>query len=44
MGFSRTDPTLVATAISEMARNIVQFAERGEILVCPVEQGHSGAS
>ena len=40
VGFSRTDATLVATVISEVARNIVQFAERGEILVCPVEQGH----
>ncbi|CAA9289738.1 MAG: Anti-sigma B factor RsbT [uncultured Corynebacteriales bacterium] len=38
VGFSRTDTTLVATVISELARNIVQFAERGEILVCPVEE------
>ena len=43
MGFSRTEATLVATVISELARNIVQFAERGEILVCPVEQnGRTG--
>jgi serine/threonine-protein kinase RsbT len=40
VGFSPTDATLVATVISELARNIVQFAERGEILVCPVE--HDG--
>jgi serine/threonine-protein kinase RsbT len=38
-GFSPTDATLVATVISELARNIVQFAERGEIMVSPVEQG-----
>jgi RNA polymerase sigma factor (sigma-70 family) len=38
-GFSPTDATLVATVISELARNIVQFAERGEIMVCPVEHG-----
>ena len=38
-GFSPTEATLVATVISELARNIVQFAERGEIMVCPVEQG-----
>ena len=38
-GFSATDATLVATVISELARNIVQFAERGEILVGPVETG-----
>ena len=30
-GFSRTDQTLIATAISEVARNIVVFARRGEI-------------
>jgi serine/threonine-protein kinase RsbT len=41
VGFSRTDATLIATVISELARNIVQFAERGEILVCPVEQGRT---
>ena len=40
VGFSRTEATLVATVISEVARNIVQFAERGEIRVCPVEQSH----
>jgi serine/threonine-protein kinase RsbT len=38
-GFSPTEATLVATVISELARNIVQFAERGEITVSPVEQG-----
>jgi RNA polymerase sigma factor (sigma-70 family) len=32
-GFSATDLTIIATAISEIARNIVMFAERGEILV-----------
>ena len=38
-GFSPTEATLVATVISELARNIVQFAERGEIMVCPIQQG-----
>jgi len=37
VGFSTTDLTLIATAISEVARNIVRFAERGEILVRVVE-------
>jgi RNA polymerase sigma factor (sigma-70 family) len=32
-GFSTTELTIIATAISEIARNIVMFAERGEILV-----------
>jgi len=31
-GFSRTEQTLIATAISEVARNIVEYAQRGEIL------------
>ena len=32
-GFSATDLTIIATAISEIARNIVMFAERGEVVV-----------
>jgi serine/threonine-protein kinase RsbT len=36
LGFSRTDATLVATAISEVARNIVVHAGRGEIVIRPV--------
>ena len=32
-GFSATELTVIATAISEIARNIVMFANRGEILV-----------
>ncbi|MBV9001753.1 MAG: ATP-binding protein [Solirubrobacterales bacterium] len=35
LGFSRTDATLVATAISEIARNIVVHAGRGEIELTP---------
>ena len=31
--FSATDLTIIATAISEIARNIVMFAEGGEIVV-----------
>jgi serine/threonine-protein kinase RsbT len=37
-GFSRTGATLIATVISELARNIVQFAVRGEIVVSRVDQ------
>jgi serine/threonine-protein kinase RsbT len=33
LGFSRTDATLIATAISEVARNIVVHAGSGEIVV-----------
>jgi RNA polymerase sigma factor (sigma-70 family) len=38
-GFSATDLTVIATAISEIARNIVMFAERGEIVVRLVDEG-----
>ena len=37
LGFSSGDLALIATAISEMARNIVQYATRGEILLTLVE-------
>jgi serine/threonine-protein kinase RsbT len=33
LGFSPTDLTLIATTISELARNIVLYAGRGEITV-----------
>jgi serine/threonine-protein kinase RsbT len=33
MGFSLTDVTMIATAISEVARNITSYAGRGEIRV-----------
>jgi anti-sigma regulatory factor (Ser/Thr protein kinase) len=32
-GFSATELTIIATAISEIARNIVMFADRGEVVV-----------
>jgi len=37
LGFPRPDPTLIATAISEVARNIVVHAGRGEIVIQPFE-------
>ena len=33
LGFSSSDLTLIATAISELARNILQYAGMGEIVV-----------
>ncbi len=36
LGFPRPDPTLIATAISEIARNIVVHAGHGEIVLKPV--------
>ena len=38
LGFPRPDPTLIATAISEVARNIVVHVGSGEIVLQPVEE------
>lgn len=38
-GFTPTEATLIATAISELARNIVLYAGRGEIVLRRVEDG-----
>ena len=35
-GFSSSDLTVIATAISEMARNILEYAKQGEILLALV--------
>ena len=39
MGFSRPEQALIATAISELARNIVNYAGRGEIALAMVREG-----
>lgn len=39
LGFSSSETTLVATAISELARNIVNYARHGEILLSLVHAG-----
>jgi anti-sigma regulatory factor (Ser/Thr protein kinase) len=38
LGFSRTDATLIATAISEIARNIVVHVGSGEMVMKPVRE------
>jgi serine/threonine-protein kinase RsbT len=38
LGFSRTDATLIATAISEVARNIVVHVGNGRIMMSPLEE------
>jgi serine/threonine-protein kinase RsbT len=38
-GFSKTEQTLIATAISEVARNIVVYAKEGEVLLSPLRNG-----
>jgi len=43
IGFSSTDQTLLATVISEVARNIVSYAGKGTVLLCPLlENGRRG--
>jgi len=42
IGFSRTDLTVIATAVSELARNIVRFAGEGEIFVELIETPRCG--
>lgn len=39
LGFVSTDATLLATAISELARNILRYAKSGEILIWSVQSG-----
>lgn len=43
LGFSSTDQTLIATAVSELTRNILSYAKEGELVVRTVEGlGRSG--
>ena len=37
LGFSTTDQTIIALAISEIARNIVSYAQRGDVTLSRVE-------
>lgn len=39
LGFTSTDLALIATAISELARNIILYANTGEIQLSVVENG-----
>lgn len=40
VGFSTSNLTVIATAISEIARNIVEYAKEGEIALSLVTDGH----
>ena len=40
--FSSSESTLIATAISELARNIVSYARHGEIRIIPQNSGRPG--
>lgn len=39
VGFSNSNLTLIATAISEVARNIVEYAEEGEVIITVINDG-----
>ena len=39
LGFDGSDLTVIATAISEVARNIVDHAKLGEVIIVPSEHG-----
>jgi serine/threonine-protein kinase RsbT len=39
VGFTGSDLTIIATAISEIARNIVVYAQRGEMIFSPLRHG-----
>jgi len=38
-GFSSTDQTMIALAISEIARNIIAYAQRGTVTLCQLQDG-----
>ena len=38
LGFSPGTSTLIATAISELARNILMYAQKGEVLIRTLEE------
>jgi serine/threonine-protein kinase RsbT len=40
LGFARTDATLIATAISEIGRNILHHAGRGEVSIAEAADDH----
>lgn len=42
LDFSSSDSTLIATAISELARNIVSYARQGEIRIISQNSGRPG--
>ena len=42
LGFSATEMTVIATAVSEISRNIVRFAERGEVFLELLDEPRPG--
>ncbi len=40
LGFSKCNLTLIATAISEIVRNAVEYAQGGEVVITPISNGN----
>lgn len=40
IGFDNNICQMIATAVSELARNIVKYAGKGEIIIAPVQEGY----
>lgn len=40
VGFSNSNLTIIATAISEVARNIVEYAKEGEVIITTINEAH----
>jgi serine/threonine-protein kinase RsbT len=38
-GFAGADLVMIATAVSEVARNILEYAKRGEVVVAVIQRG-----
>jgi serine/threonine-protein kinase RsbT len=39
IGFTQVDLTLIATAISELTRNIVEYAKKGDVIIRSTQNG-----
>jgi len=39
LGFSKVEATLIATALSEVARNVLQYAGEGEVIIEALDNG-----
>jgi len=39
VGFSGAHLVMIATAVSEVARNIVEYAKSGEVVIAPIQNG-----
>ncbi len=40
LGFEKIATTIIATAVSELARNIIKYARKGKIILSPIQQDH----